>query len=118
MNRTPRLSVNLKKIALLRNSRITGVPSILQFADIALRSGADGLTVHPRPDERHIRRDDVVALAKFKRTIRPESELNVEGYPDTGLLEIVREVGPEQCTLVPDPAGRADLDGRLAARWQ
>jgi pyridoxine 5-phosphate synthase len=105
MNHTPRLSVNLNKIALLRNSRVTGVPSILQFADIALRSGADGLTVHPRPDERHIRRDDVIALAKFKRTIRPEPELNVEGYPDARLLEIVREVGPEQCTLVPDLPG-------------
>jgi pyridoxine 5-phosphate synthase len=105
MNHTPRLSVNLNKIALLRNSRLTGVPSILEFADIALKSGADGLTVHPRPDERHIRRDDVVALARFKRTVRPESELNVEGYPDARLLELVREVGPEQCTLVPDLPG-------------
>jgi len=105
MNHTPRLSVNLNKIALLRNSRLTGVPSILQFADIALKSGADGLTVHPRPDERHIRRDDVVALAKFKKTIRPDTELNVEGYPDARFFEIVREVGPEQCTLVPDLPG-------------
>jgi len=105
MNHTPRLSVNLNKIALLRNSRLTGVPSILEFADIARKSGADGLTVHPRRDERHIRRDDVVALARFKRTVRAESELNVEGYPDARLLEIVREVGPEQCTLVPDLPG-------------
>jgi len=105
MNHTPRLSVNLNKIALLRNSRLTGVPSILEFADIALKSGADGLNVHPSPDECHIRRDDVVALARFKRTVRPESELNVEGYPDARLLELVREVGPEQCTLVPDLPG-------------
>jgi pyridoxine 5-phosphate synthase len=105
MNHTPRLSVNLNKIALLRNSRLTGVPSILAFADIALKSGADGLTVHPRPDERHIRRDDVVALAQFKKTIRPDSELNVEGYPGARFLDLVREVAPEQCTLVPDLPG-------------
>ena len=100
-----RLSVNLNKIALLRNSRHTGVPDILDFARIAHDAGAEGLTVHPRPDERHIRRADVPALAELMRPWRPACELNIEGYPDERLLEIVREVRPEQCTLVPDPPG-------------
>ena len=100
-----RLSVNLNKVALLRNSRHTGVPDVLKFARIAHDAGADGLTVHPRPDERHIRRSDVSALADLMRPWRPACELNVEGYPDERLLEIVRGVRPEQCTLVPDPPG-------------
>ena len=100
-----RLSVNLNKIALLRNSRHTGVPDVLKFARIAHEAGADGLTVHPRPDERHIRRSDVPALASLMQPWRPQCELNIEGYPDDRLLDIVREVRPEQCTLVPDPPG-------------
>src|SRR5260370_23823707 len=100
-----RLSVNLNKIALLRNSRHTGVPDMLRFAGIAHDAGADGLTVHPRPDERHIRGADVPALAELMRPWRPACELNIEGYPDERLLAIVREVRPEQCTLVPDPPG-------------
>jgi pyridoxine 5-phosphate synthase len=100
-----RLSVNLNKVALLRNSRHTGVPDVLKLARIAHDAGADGLTVHPRPDERHIRRADVPALAKLMQPWRPACELNIEGYPDDRLLEIVREVRPEQCTLVPDPPG-------------
>jgi pyridoxine 5-phosphate synthase len=100
-----RLSVNLNKIALLRNSRHTGVPDILDFARLAHDAGAEGLTVHPRPDERHIRRADVPALAELMRPWRPGCELNIEGYPDERLMEIVREVRPEQCTLVPDPPG-------------
>jgi len=100
-----RLSVNLNKIALLRNSRHTGVPDVLKFARIAHEAGADGLTVHPRPDERHIRRSDVPALASLMQPWRPQCELNIEGYPDDRLLEIVREIRPEQCTLVPDPPG-------------
>jgi pyridoxine 5-phosphate synthase len=100
-----RLSVNLNKIALLRNSRRTGVPDILDFARIAHDAGAQGLTVHPRPDERHIRRADVPALAEVMRPWRPACELNIEGYPDERLFEIVREVRPEQCTLVPDGPG-------------
>jgi pyridoxine 5-phosphate synthase len=100
-----RLSVNLNKIALLRNSRHTDVPDVLKFARIAHDAGADGLTVHPRPDERHIRRADVPALAKLMQPWRPACELNIEGYPDERLLELVREVKPEQCTLVPDPPG-------------
>jgi pyridoxine 5-phosphate synthase len=100
-----RLSVNLNKVALLRNSRHTGVPDMLKFALIAREAGADGLTVHPRPDERHIRRSDVPALARVMQPWRPACELNIEGYPDERLLDIVREVRPEQCTLVPDPPG-------------
>jgi len=100
-----RLSVNLNKVALLRNSRHTGVPDVLKFARIAHDAGADGLTVHPRPDERHIRRTDVPALATLMAPWRPGCELNIEGYPDERLLAIVGEVRPEQCTLVPDPPG-------------
>jgi len=100
-----RLSVNLNKIALLRNSRRTGVPDVLEFAGIAHDAGDDGLTVHPRPDERHIRGSDVPDLAQLMAPWRPACELNIEGYPDERLLEIVREVRPEQCTLVPDGPG-------------
>src|SRR5215472_17225305 len=97
-----RLSVNLNKIALLRNSRRTGVPDLRAFARIAVEAGALGITVHPRPDERHIRRSDVPMLAETIAEWRPTVELNIEGYPDTRLLEIASEVQPEQCTLVPD----------------
>jgi pyridoxine 5-phosphate synthase len=98
----PRLSVNLNKIALLRNSRRTGVPDVVRFGQIAHDAGADGLTLHPRPDERHVRRADVFAVAELMRPWRPAFELNIEGYPDPRLLDLVREVRPEQCTLVPD----------------
>jgi pyridoxine 5-phosphate synthase len=97
-----RLSVNLNKVALLRNSRRTGVPDIARFARIALDAGAEGLTVHPRPDERHIRRSDVALIAELMRPDRPAKEFNIEGYPDDRLLAILREARPEQCTLVPD----------------
>jgi pyridoxine 5-phosphate synthase len=97
-----RLSVNLNKVALLRNSRHTGVPDLLEFARIAIDASVAGITVHPRPDERHIRRADVPALANLMQSRRPSIELNVEGYPDARLLEICAEVRPEQCTLVPD----------------
>jgi pyridoxine 5-phosphate synthase len=98
----PRLSVNLNKIALLRNSRRTGVPDVVRFGRIAHDAGADGLTLHPRPDERHVRRADLFAIAELMRPWRPAFELNIEGYPDPRLLDLVQEVGPEQCTLVPD----------------
>ena len=97
-----RLSVNLNKIALLRNSRRTGVPDLRKFARLAIEAGARGITVHPRPDERHIRRSDVPMLADTIAGQRPRIELNIEGYPDARLLEICSEVRPEQCTLVPD----------------
>jgi pyridoxine 5-phosphate synthase len=97
-----RLSVNLNKVALLRNSRRTGVPDVLHFARLALDAGAAGLTVHPRPDERHIRGSDVPALAALMQPVRPGVEFNIEGYPDARLHEILAAVRPEQCTLVPD----------------
>src|SRR5436190_252219 len=100
-----RLSVNLNKIALLRNSRRTGVPDIRDFARLAHDAGAGGLTVHPRPDERHIRGADIPALAEVMRPWRPACELNIEGYPDARLIEIARSVRPEQVTLVPDGPG-------------
>ncbi len=97
-----RLSVNLNKIALLRNSRHTGVPDILRFARIAIDAGAAGITIHPRPDERHIKGDDVPALMKFMRPWRPKVEFNIEGYPDARFFKIAALAKPEQCTLVPD----------------
>jgi len=97
-----RLSVNLNKIALLRNSRRTGVPDVLEFARLAYEAGAEGITVHPRPDERHIRGSDVPALAALMTDWRPACELNIEGYPDDRFFAICGEVRPEQCTLVPD----------------
>ena len=100
--RDTRLSVNLNKVALLRNSRRTGVPDLLQFARIVHDAGADGITVHPRPDERHIRGSDLPALAGVMAPWRPGFELNVEGYPDERLMEIVKATRPEQVTLVPD----------------
>lgn len=98
-----RLSVNLNKVALLRNSRHTGVPDPSAFARAAIAAGARGITVHPRSDERHIRRSDVTALAAMLAPMR-EIEFNVEGFPDQRLLEIVRETRPAQVTLVPDAA--------------
>ena len=98
---TTRLSVNLNKVALLRNARSHGRPSVLEAADIALEAGAHGITVHPRPDQRHIRPDDVRELAAHLRDI-PGVELNVEGNPFPEFMELVRETRPDQCTLVPD----------------
>ena len=97
-----RLSVNVNKIALLRNARRTGVPDLRRFAGLALASGAKGLTVHPRPDERHIRAADVPMLAELMRPHRPAMEFNIEGYPDERFFQILRDNRPEQVTLVPD----------------
>jgi pyridoxine 5-phosphate synthase len=104
------LSVNLNKIALLRNSRHTGVPDLRRFAHLALEAGAHGLTVHPRPDERHIRGSDVPMLAELMRPVRPGIEFNIEGYPDARLMDIVRANRPEQVTLVPDAPGAFTSD--------
>jgi pyridoxine 5-phosphate synthase len=97
-----RLSVNLNKIALLRNSRRTGVPDLRRFGLLALQAGAQGLTVHPRPDERHIRAADVPMLAELMRPFRPAKEFNIEGYPDDRFMRILQDQRPEQATLVPD----------------
>lgn len=97
-----RLSVNLNKVALLRNSRHTGSPDVVEFGRLALEAGAKGLTVHPRPDERHIRRTDVFALAELLAPLRPAIEFNIEGRPTADFLALVAEIKPEQVTLVPD----------------
>lgn len=92
------LSVNLNKVALLRNSRNLGIPSVTKAATICMEAGADGITVHPRPDERHIRPSDVYALAEIVTV-----EFNIEGNPfQPPFMDIVRQVKPTQCTLVPD----------------
>jgi len=104
-----KLSVNVNKIALLRNSRTIGIPDVVRLATIALDAGADGITVHPRPDERHIRPRDVDELAKLFGT-RPGIEFNVEGNPFHQVMDIVRAVRPHQCTLVPDEPGAFTSD--------
>lgn len=97
-----RLSVNLNKVALLRNSRSLGIPSVATAARIALDAGAHGITVHPRPDARHIRSSDVHELAQLLRAW-PTAEFNIEGNPfEPPLLELAHAVRPQQCTLVPD----------------
>ena len=103
------LSVNLNKVALLRNTRSIGIPSVVQAARVALSAGAQGITVHPRPDGRHVRSQDVRELAAMLRD-RPGTEFNIEGNPFHGLLEFVREVHPAQCTLVPDETGAFTSD--------
>ena len=103
------LSVNLNKVALLRNTRSIGIPSVVHAARIALDAGAQGITVHPRPDGRHVRANDVRELAAVLRD-RPGTEFNIEGNPFHGLLEFVREVRPAQCTLVPDETGAFTSD--------
>jgi len=97
---TRKLSVNINKIATLRNARGGQIPDVIKAAIDIQRFGADGITVHPRPDERHIRRADVYALREVVHT-----ELNVEGYPSPDFLDLVLSVRPEQVTLVPDPPG-------------
>jgi pyridoxine 5-phosphate synthase len=104
-----KLSVNLNKIALLRNTRHLGVPSVAKFARIALDAGAAGITVHPRPDGRHVRAADVAELASLMRAY-PHAEFNIEGNPFHNLMEFVREVRPHQCTLVPDESGQFTSD--------
>src|SRR4030042_1108049 len=95
-----RLSVNINKIATLRNARGGNIPDVLMAAINCQRFGAHGITVHPRPDERHIRYRDV-------RDIKPiiTTELNIEGYPSRSFLALAEEVKPTQVTLVPDPPG-------------
>jgi pyridoxine 5-phosphate synthase len=95
------LSVNLNKIALVRNTRPLGIPSVTRAARIALEAGAHGITVHPRPDERHIRAQDVHELSALLKAY-PEAEFNIEGNPFENALDLVRAVRPHQFTLVPD----------------
>lgn len=95
-----RLSVNINKIATLRNARGGNVPNLIQVALDCESFGAQGITVHPRPDERHIRYQDVYDLSKVLTT-----EFNIEGYPNQRFIELILDVKPAQVTLVPDPPG-------------
>lgn len=101
------LSVNLNKVALLRNQRALPYPSVTGAARVAIAAGCRGITVHPRPDERHIRRADLYDLS----AMLPDGvEFNIEGYPSADFLAIVRDVRPDQCTLVPDSPEQSTSD--------
>nr|WP_297383108.1 pyridoxine 5'-phosphate synthase [uncultured Roseateles sp.] len=95
------LSVNVNKVALLRNTRHLGIPSVTRAAQRCLEAGAQGITVHPRPDERHIRAHDVRELAALMKAW-PQAEYNIEGNPTQNLMDFIREVRPHQATFVPD----------------
>jgi pyridoxine 5-phosphate synthase len=108
------LSVNLNKVALVRNTRHLGIPSVTRAATLCLEAGARGITVHPRPDERHIRRHDVFDLAELMRAW-PDREYNIEGNPFHNLMEVAREVTARglplhQLTFVPDSEGQFTSD--------
>ena len=103
------LSVNLNKVALVRNTRALGIPSLVRAATLCLDAGAHGITVHPRPDARHIRAADVRELHRLLAG-RPGVEFNIEGNPFHNLMDFVRELRPQQCTLVPDAEGQATSD--------
>lgn len=96
-----RLSVNVNKVATLRNSRGGRVPSVIDAVRVCLDAGARGITVHPRADERHIRRRDVLEIADELQPFRGRVEYNIEGDPRPDLIELVLAVRPDQCTLVP-----------------
>ena len=105
-----KLSVNLNAVALLRNRRNHPWPSVVGMGRLALQSGAHGLTVHPRPDERHTRASDVRDLRTLINAEFPRAELNVEGYPDERFLRLCEEVRADQVTLVPDDPAQATSD--------
>jgi pyridoxine 5-phosphate synthase len=103
------LSVNVNKVALLRNSRHLGIPSVLKAAQMCLEAGAQGITIHPRPDERHIRASDVVELADLMKRW-PDREFNIEGNPFHQLMDFIRTYRPHQVTFVPDSEGQFTSD--------
>jgi pyridoxine 5-phosphate synthase len=103
------LSVNLNKVALVRNTRSLGIPSVVRAATLCLQAGAHGITVHPRPDGRHIRSGDVRDLQTLLQAW-PRAEYNIEGNPFHNLMDFVREVRPHQCTFVPDSEGQSTSD--------
>lgn len=103
------LSVNLNKVALVRNTRHLAVPSVTRAATLCLEAGAAGITVHPRPDERHIRAGDVHDLAALLKAW-PDREFNIEGNPFHNLMGFVRDVRPHQVTFVPDSEGQFTSD--------
>jgi pyridoxine 5-phosphate synthase len=104
-----KLSVNVNKIALLRNSRGRDFPNVIQFAKKYIELGVHGITVHPRQDERHITVRDAYELAEFLKDY-PEVEYNIEGYPSADFMRIIRETKPDQCTLVPDGVNQVTSD--------
>ncbi|HLK36908.1 MAG TPA: pyridoxine 5'-phosphate synthase [Polyangiaceae bacterium] len=104
-----RLSVNLNKVATLRNTRRVGVPSLKHCARLCLDAGAAGITVHPRPDQRHVRPHDLDDLAEVLAAY-PAAELNIEGNPFHGVVEHAEKFKPSQCTLVPDDPSQATSD--------
>lgn len=110
-HRHPRtaLSVNLNKVALVRNTRHLGIPSVTRAATLCLQAGAAGITVHPRPDQRHIRPHDVVDLHQLL-TAWPDREFNIEGNPFHNLMDHVRALRPHQATFVPDSEGQFTSD--------
>ena len=108
------LSVNLNKVALVRNTRHLGIPSVVRAAELCLQAGARGITVHPRPDQRHIRPQDVLDLGALLRDW-PDREFNIEGNPFHNLMEVARDVRErglplQQLTLVPDSEGQFTSD--------
>jgi len=103
------LSVNLNKLALLRNSRGHNFPDLLKYARRFIELGVQGLTIHPRPDERHIKRQDALALSQLLSNF-PAIELNIEGYPSDEFLSLVSQCHPSQCTLVPDAEDQLTSD--------
>ncbi|WP_417582573.1 pyridoxine 5'-phosphate synthase [Pelagibacterium sp.] len=105
-----KLSVNLNAVAQLRNRRDLPWPSVTGVARVVLDAGAVGITVHPRPDERHIRRSDVFDLVNLLRCEYPQAEFNIEGYPTSEFLELVAAANPHQVTLVPDAPDQATSD--------
>ena len=109
-----RLSVNVNKVATLRNSRGGRVPSVVEAVEVCIAAGAPGITVHPRADRRHIRPDDVRDIARALAGRAPHVEYNIEGDPRPDLIDLVREVRPDQCTLVPVVPGEVTSQ----AGWQ
>lgn len=103
------LSVNVNKVALLRNTRHLGIPSVVRAAEQCIAAGAHGITVHPRPDERHIRAGDVHELAALLKA-HPGIEYNIEGNPLHNLMDFVRAVRPHQATFVPDSVAQFTSD--------
>ena len=109
MKTTTALSVNVNKVALVRNTRHLGIPSVTRAATLCLQAGAHGITVHPRPDERHIRAQDVFDLAELLQDW-PGREFNIEGNPFHNLMDFIRQVRPQQATFVPDAQGQFTSD--------
>ncbi len=116
-----KLSVNVNKVATLRNSRGGHDPSVLHAVDTCIAAGAPGITVHPRADERHIRPADVTEIASHLKTLQPHVEFNIEGDPRPDLIAMVLAVRPDQCTLVPVAPGeitsQAGWPETTSAEW-